>query len=629
MARGRDEGLFKCNSDAISACKERSAWAEALVVLRRIRTLGFSPSGVSYAVALRSAAPREWEQGLAQCLCQLQAQRVQCNAIIASTALTTLGRGMAWRGSLELFGRMRIQELAQDTIAYTAAIATVEPLGRWQLMLELLAVMPSPDVVAYGSAVSACAKAGFWEGAAALLCEMSARRVRPNAVCLNSAITACGRGTKWLQALGLLELMADQVVRPDAVSFCALISACAVGAQWQVALGLLAAMPSRQLQQSEVGLNSAMSACEKAGQWQRAVDLMRGMGSQSLLPDAVTAGTAAMACDAADQWQRSILLQGAAGHQHASARCTPEELVELIFAAASAGAARPQLLAMVRSQLPEHLAAGRLPWRATARLAWALANLQVYDAQLLDALQEETCSSRWSGARAPRARWTWSPRAWRCCGPAASWAACARRRELWCTPRRSAPPRHWTGGGAGVSVSVLALAPTATAAPLRVEMQEPAGCSVFHREMELLVVNKPPHWQVDSTTERDSGASLGALLRGLFPQTRILRDAAHGRLDVPSSGLLLVAKTYGCYFELRMQLQTGYAFQEPSLAQTEYAVLCHGLLPRARAVAARVAAPSAGRGDQSSVAPQGKVALTRSPDARLKASSRAHSAFAM
>ncbi|CAJ1348605.1 unnamed protein product, partial [Effrenium voratum] len=65
--------------------------------------------------------------------------------------------------------------------------------------------------------------------------------------------------------------------------------------------------------------------------------------------------------------------------------------------------------------------------------------------------------------------------------------------------------------------SVLALAPTATAAPLRVEMQE------------LLVVNKPPHWQVDSTTERDSGASLGVLLRGLFPQTRILRDAAHSR----------------------------------------------------------------------------------------------------
>ena len=31
--------------------------------------------------------------------------------------------------------------------------------------------------------------------------------------------------------------------------------------------------------------------------------------------------------------------------------------------------------------------------------------------------------------------------------------------------------------------SVLALAPTAPAAPLRVEMQDPAGCSVCHREM--------------------------------------------------------------------------------------------------------------------------------------------------
>lgn len=28
-------------------------------------------------------------------------------------------------------------------------------------------------------------------------------------------------------------------------------------------------------------------------------------------------------------------------------------------------------------------------------------------------------------------------------------------------------------------------------------------------------------------------------------------------LDVPSSGLILVAKTYGAYFDLRLQLQTG------------------------------------------------------------------------
>ena len=31
-------------------------------------------------------------------------------------------------------------------------------------------------------------------------------------------------------------------------------------------------------------------------------------------------------------------------------------------------------------------------------------------------------------------------------------------------------------------------------------------------------------------------------------------------LDVPSSGLILVAKTYSAYFDLRLQLQTGHRF---------------------------------------------------------------------
>lgn len=35
------------------------------------------------------------------------------------------------------------------------------------------------------------------------------------------------------------------------------------------------------------------------------------------------------------------------------------------------------------------VASGQLSWRALARLAWCMAHFQVYDTQLLDAVQQE------------------------------------------------------------------------------------------------------------------------------------------------------------------------------------------------------------------------------------------------
>ena len=41
------------------------------------------------------------------------------------------------------------------------------------------------------------------------------------------------------------------------------------------------------------------------------------------------------------------------------------------------------------------------------------------------------------------------------------------------------------------------------------------------------------------------------------------------RLDVPSSGLVLVAKTYKAYYDLQLQLNVGNVTRD-------YVVLCHG-----------------------------------------------------
>ena len=47
-----------------------------------------------------------------------------------------------------------------------------------------------------------------------------------------------------------------------------------------------------------------------------------------------------------------------------------------------------------------------------------------------------------------------------------------------------------------------------------------------------------------------------SIVRSLLP-CDMLHEFMCSGLDVPSSGLILAAKTYGAYFNLRLQLETG------------------------------------------------------------------------
>ena len=73
------------------------------------------------------------------------------------------------------------------------------------------------------------------------------------------------------------------------------------------------------------------------------------------------------------------------------------------------------------------------------------------------------------------------------------------------------------------------------------------------------------------------------------------------RLDVPSSGLILVATSYTAYYDLRLQLSTG-------MISREYIALSHGLL-RNRQVTAPVFWRK-GFADASSVRPEGRPAIS-------------------
>ncbi|CAK0861641.1 unnamed protein product, partial [Prorocentrum cordatum] len=133
----------------------------------------------------------------------------------------------------------------------------------------------------------------------------------------------------------------------------------------------------------------------------------------------------------------------------------------------------------------------------------------------------------------------------------------------------------------------------------------PAAPRVARDLADRLVVEKPPGWEVDQglsdvlgsdsvqTTDTDSSKAdnkkLSGFLASVLPPRRcpIVQDAAHRRgllhrLDVPSSGLVLAAKTYEAYYDLSLQLSVG------AIAR-DYLVLCRGWVPPARGgVVARV-----------------------------------------
>ncbi|CAE8708825.1 unnamed protein product, partial [Polarella glacialis] len=128
---------------------------------------------------------------------------------------------------------------------------------------------------------------------------------------------------------------------------------------------------------------------------------------------------------------------------------------------------------------------------------------------------------------------------------------------------------------------------------------------------DRLVVYKPPGWEVDSSVEvgTDGAHSLSKFVSSVCPPSfrALASDLVHGRgfvhrLDVPSSGLILVALTCEAYYDLRFQLSSGGVARD-------YVVLCHGwAAPELR----KIFAPIDSREGQSSrILLHGKPSTTR------------------
>lgn len=96
-------------------------------------------------------------------------------------------------------------------------------------------------------------------------------------------------------------------------------------------------------------------------------------------------------------------------------------------------------------------------------------------------------------------------------------------------------------------------------------------------QADRVVLLKPSGWGV---CDGESELQLLDLAKERFGSLPIFKDPRHWhgflhRIDVPCSGLILLAKTYEAFYDLQLQLQIGEILRD-------YVVLCHGLFPPRR-----------------------------------------------
>ncbi|CAE8656581.1 unnamed protein product [Polarella glacialis] len=399
---------------------------------------------------------------------------------------------------------------------------------------------------------------------------MPQARVVPNEITYNAAISACEKGGQWQVALNLLSLVPEARVVPDKISYNAAISACEKGGQWQLALNLLSLMPEARVMPDEITYNAAISACERSQQLELGLQILweskERLGSLSVAyfpwalarlsvhdPDIISA--------AFDEVALKL----------SASQLAPQELAIIAWAFGMLGMNNPTFSNALFIQAVPQLQSFTMG--DLLKLAWGSAASGV-DVELFMAIQNEVtarleqvdlhhfselsrnaflqdtlgllwalnfagcCSNnllasarlviRQAGAIMDRAR-----------GPS-SLPACQSMGELPCT---EADP--WQPDGKPQTILDLP---------------------------DRLAIFKPPGWEVHG---QDTELQLSSFLQAtLGKHFAIVRDEEHQcgflhRLDLPSSGLVLAAKTYEAYYDLKVQLNAGEIARD-------YVILCHG-----------------------------------------------------
>ncbi|CAJ1344159.1 unnamed protein product [Effrenium voratum] len=590
------------NAAARACAGELGAWENALQLLRGMAEVGVEADKVGYSTGLSNCgaqlewrhslqllqeAPRDavtwasaasacersrqWPQALAACA-SAGGSLGAVDAVLQGAAAAAAGAGGVWAGALHLCNGLRV-----NVICLTTAASAASRASRWRAALAL-------GAVCRGAAPrhAAMAARGGWRSAGELLRSFGGLQLRREAIGFNACLTAVGLVGHWPQTAALLAEMRGVAVVPTEASANTAAAAFSQAGCWPRTVRMLQHMTPA------LAASEALAVCEQAGRWAETLALLR-CGSAVRLTTAALA-QAARSCTVARRWRWSLVVL--AGLVHGSSErlrrawpaldtsnLTAEELTQMAWMGAQlsrftpawanvAEALAPQLPQLPLPELGRALwsfgtlavaspgflkaaaaeAAARLRGgtevtpRILADLSWGFCSLDFHEASLYLELLE--AAGRLVGSLSlaqPRLALMDFARKMLVVLWASSLCVPVPAGMLWLLRLQLGRVGKELGQTQDGEVSRARAGPGNGDAP-RIVLDLP----------DRLVLQKPQGWQVDDGKD-EPGSDRGRL--SAFMRSRlscswpILSEVAHQRgflhrLDVPTSGLILAAKTH-------------------------------------------------------------------------------------
>ncbi|CAE7398291.1 ylyB [Symbiodinium sp. CCMP2592] len=589
-----------------------AAWATAVEELANFKQRRCQTStAVVCSVALADLARRRgWHQA-ASFLKLTRARAIAVDEFSYNSGIFACRHVVTWSHAVAGLLTMETERLEPDACTCHALVSAYESGSRWQSSLRCLELPFSSQsgLACTNAMLSACAKARSW--LQALQC-LFLQRVT-DVISWNVVISALGKGG-WKVALGCLQACRRSSVEPDAGTHNLIIVACKGKEAWQRALLWAGASPGAVTAAAATGRIEAMRH-GGVSKWPLCLSALSETEASSD-PVLVSAalGTLALAGRLKDF---EDLLEKEKHRLDPSLRLWA--LAKLAVLAQLSPSAR-------RSPLPERLlgalaeardgGAEGLGTKTLTRLWWALSVLQAsspgFDKALTarslerleDFLDKELMLVAWAESgkgpvpqvsvlRAIQAELrrriagtsgvVLSPELVRCIlGVVWSCSFSSGLMKGFYMVAWRALCRHGRGLDSGGKKGTAAPAVAGAVGSLSNTTFSPVGFEpprVVLDLSETLAILKPPGWEVhDESADTRETQQLLQYVRSLVGQQRmpILEDptCSYGflhRLDVPSSGLILAAKSFKSYFDLQAQLASGRLLRD-------YVVLCHGII---------------------------------------------------
>ncbi|CAJ1409104.1 unnamed protein product [Effrenium voratum] len=560
-------------SSTLSCCGKARAWRQAL--LSKMLQAQLKPNIITYNSSISAFERAEWQIALSAFM-NLRCAQLEGNSRSYRAALGAIGESHQWWQVMAMIACSEAAVGLNNQLLSTA-IGAFEQCEQWDRALSLIYQAQQEgfpiDLITCNRALSACATCARWQEALLLVRELRQARVQADRVTFNTLMHATGQGRQWQQALLWLERL-DSSREADEITYVSAMAAC-TREHWARALQIFAAMLGRRLG-NDFAYNSAITACQNGHQWQHSMHLMFMMAAASFRPSVICWDSVMLACLGRNEelafqsFLESAPLRepvsflwalAALGHDlepvviHRACRdalnvnfSKTADLARLWWSAAALGASSRRLRGLASAC---HLSAFSLE-----DLSMAVTGISALDP--LNSLDQDFLLD----AQKATEQWLRRAEAWQLAFAeqgqdllailfSCRMSRCLRTGLLQlCQKAMRTVGRSLDADGVSKDVGASGLL-TALDQNDRLVLMKPAGWEVFgqHVEHQLLEVTRP----------------LG------FP---IFEDPSHNfgflhRLDVPSSGLILAAKSYEAFYDLQVQLHAG-------AIKRDYTALCHG-----------------------------------------------------